>query len=411
VGVSIKPKRKSTAGFASGSSIRILGLEATQVIQNLANQVPLIKGKPTVVRVYVNPIGFSKTTNIQGEIAVAPSPGAPVKYIGSSNTIRVSGAAYPDLGSQRRKLDSSLNFVLPAEILQWNGISVQVNRIFTASGDVTTTNGPTVTLGFDDAPVLRVKAIGLRYVWTKSDGTTSNVSPEAFQFDYLRSFLLRAYPVSAIEWSQLVVQANPLFAPPFSGPLTPDGEDPLWLSKLDLAHNQLSAIRAKDIDSGTDPRTHYYGLVSDASAGLFFRGAAKDVPQAPDPTIVAVGPAGNPQQYGGLKWDRNRTFGDWYGAHELAHTFGRFHPGFCDQDASDPGFPYSDGRIGDDANGDMIGLDVGNPELDLERSAMDNQTCHDIMTYCDYQWMSAYSYQAILARLKEEDARFAPPSV
>jgi hypothetical protein len=238
-----------------------------------------------------------------------------------------------------------------------------------------------------------------------------NVSPEAFQFDFLRSFLLRAYPVAAIEWSQLVVQANPLFAPPFSGPLDADDNDPLWLGKLDLAHNQLSAIRAKDVDSGADPRTHYYGLVSDASSGLFFRGAAKDVPQTADPTIVAVGPAGDPRQYSAFKWDKNRTFGDWYGAHELAHTFGRFHPGFCNQDASDQRFPYSDGRIGDGAHGDMVGLDFGNSDLGLAMSAMDNQTCHDIMTYCDYQWMSAYSYQAILARLREEAIQFAPPGV
>jgi len=204
------------------------------------------------------------------------------------------------------------------------------------------------------------------------------------------------------------VQANPLFSPPFSGQTTPDGFDPVWSSKLDLAHNQLSAIRAKDIDAGTDPRTHYYGIVSDASAGLFFRGAAKDVPQTPDPTIVAVGPAGDPKQYSGLNWDKNRTFGDWYGAHELAHTFGRFHPGFCGgQDASDRNFPYRDGRIGDNAR-DMVGLDFGHPDLGLTMSTMNNETCHDIMTYCDYQWISAYSYEAILARLREEEARFAP---
>jgi hypothetical protein len=41
---------------------------------------------------------------------------------------------------------------------------------------------------------------------------------------------------------------------------------------------------------------------------------------------------------------------------------------------------------------------------------MTNETCHDIMTYCDDQWISSYSYQAILARLVQEDADFAPPA-
>ena len=387
MGISVKPKRRAGAS-PNRSSVQILGVEIVQVVQNLSNEVPLIRGKPTVVRVYIKPRGFSKSAKIQGEIAAAPSVGAPAKYVASINMLNVSGTSYPDLATQRRDLRASLNFILPDEVLGWPGISVQINRVFTTGGDVPVANGQVVSLPLEASPVLRVKAIGLRYVWTKPDGSSVNVSPEAFQFDFLQSFLLRAYPVARVEWSQLVVQANPLFAPPFSGPSDANGNDPLWLSKLDLAHNQLSAIRAKDIDSGTDPRTHYYGLVSDASSGLFFRGAAKDVPQTPDPTIVAVGPVGDPKQYSALSWDKNRTFGDWYGAHELAHTFGRFHPGFCNQDASDQSFPYSEGRIGDDAHGDMVGFDFGNSDLGLAMSAMDNETCHDIMTYCDYQWIS-----------------------
>jgi hypothetical protein len=30
------------------------------------------------------------------------------------------------------------------------------------------------------------------------------------------------------------------------------------------------------------------------------------------------------------------------------------------------------------------------------------------MTYCDDQWISSYSYLAVLDRLRDEDARFAP---
>jgi hypothetical protein len=191
--------------------------------------------------------------------------------------------------------------------------------------------------------------------------------------------------------------------------MTPDGDDPLWRGKLDLAHNQLAAVRAKDIAAGTDPRTHYYGIVSDASAGLFFRGAAKAVPPNPDPSVVAVGPTGDPRQYPTLNWDRDPSYGDWYGTHELSHTFGRFHPGFCRQDASDPSFPYPDGRIGDAAHGDMIGLDVGDASLNLPMVALSNESAHDIMTYCSDQWMSSYSYEAVLARLRLEDTQFAPP--
>jgi hypothetical protein len=204
-----------------------------------------------------------------------------------------------------------------------------------------------------------------------------------------------------------VVQADPVITPPF-GSDPPADPDTVWLGQLDRAHNQLAALRAKDIEGGLDPRTHYFGMISDASAGLFFRGAAKDIPAAPDPSVVAVGPTGNPRQYPSLQWDTSASYGGWYGTHELSHTFGRYHPGFCGQDASDPTFPYPEGRIGDGGHGDMVGFDTGDSALGLPMRAMANDHSHDIMTYCDYQWISSYTYLAVLDRLRQEVAQFAP---
>ncbi|MES0150242.1 hypothetical protein NKJ95_23815 [Mesorhizobium sp. M0012] len=406
MGILIKGKRRRLRGAPQAASIEVLGLEVTQAIQNLAHQVPLIRSKSTVVRVYVKCTGLTAKRDLRGEIAVASAPGAPARYVPSTKSITISDKDQPDLGMQRRNAEMSLNFVLPIEVCSWPTVSISVNHIRSADTDLPLTGDLTTTLPLIDSPPLRIKVVGLRYVWTKPGGAQVDISPEAFHFDFLRSFLRRAYPVPSIEWSQLVVQANPQFAPPFSGPQTPDGDDPLWRAKLAIAHNQLAALRAKDIESGTDPRTHYYGLVSDASAGLFFRGAAKDIPQVPDPSVVAVGPTGNPRQYPSLNWDKDASYGDWYAAHELSHTFGRFHPGFCGQDASDGTFPYPDGRIGDLQNGDMIGLDVGDPTLNIPMAALPHEKWHDIMTYCDDQWLSSHSYGAILDRLKLEDAGF-----
>jgi hypothetical protein len=358
--------------------------------------------------VYFTPNGFGGSMSIQGEIAVSPSATSPAKYVGSMSAVAVSAAPYPDLQSQRRDIANSLNFLLPSDVMSWSGLFVTVNRIFSAGGDVQLRGNHQISPTVTTAPPLRVRAIGLRYVLANPGAPPVMVSPDAFHFNFLRSYLGRAYPVSTIAWSQIVVQADSRFAPPFSGPETPDGDDPLWRGKLDVVHNQLSAVRAKDIDAGMDPRTHYYGLVSDANQRLFFRGAAKDVPQMPNPSVVAVGPVGDPKQYPSFSWDTDRSYGDWYGSHEIGHTFGRFHPGFCNQDASDPTFPTADGRIGDVANGDMVGLDIGDSALNLPMRPMANETCHDIMTYCDNQWISAYSYQAILKRLVEEDSAFQP---
>jgi hypothetical protein len=34
---------------------------------------------------------------------------------------------------------------------------------------------------------------------------------------------------------------------------------------------------------------------------------------------------------------------------------------------------------------------------------------HDVMTYCDYQWISKYTYDGIYDRLMQEETQFAPP--
>lgn len=276
------------------AQVDVLGIEICQTIQSPANDVPLVRRKRTLVRIYVGPTGFTGAADVQGEIEVSPSANATAKYVASMGSISIKATAYPDLSAQRRDIRTSLNFILPVDVLSWPSLTIRVKRLFSGGSDVPVGVNAPVTVAMVDAAPLRIKAIGLRYVLSTHGAPPKQIAPAAYHFDYLRSFLDRAYPVSTIDWSQLVVQADPRLAPPFSGPTTPDGNDPLWLGKLNIAHNQLSAIRAKDIDAGTDPRTHYYGLISDADQGLFFRGAAKDVPQRPNPSIVAVGPTGNP---------------------------------------------------------------------------------------------------------------------
>ena len=181
---------------------------------------------------------------------------------------------------------------------------------------------------------------------------------------------------------------------------------PFNASTVDLANAQIAALRSREVSSGVDPRTHYYGLVDDDSGRNFMRGKAFAIPGAARPDTVASGPAGVPNGFAG---DRDASYADWYGAHELGHTFGRFHPGFPpgQQDASDPQFPYDDGCLSSPDN-KYVGVDLGDHDLNLPAAALPGLKYHDVMTYADNQWLSAYTYQAILARLQEEDA-LGPP--
>ena len=164
---------------------------------------------------------------------------------------------------------------------------------------------------------------------------------------------------------------------------------------------QLIALRAVDVSTGTDDRTHYYGMVADS--GFFMRGLASGIPSTAQPDTVASGPTG-PSTFG---WDLDGSYGDWYGGHELGHTFGRPHAEFCGAVGGAP-YPFPNGQLSD-ADEALVGVDVGDPAVGLPMRVMGGIDCHDVMSYCDDQWLSSFTYSAVYARLLEEEALSAGP--
>jgi hypothetical protein len=394
--------RKPAGRVIASTKVQVRGIEVTQAIQNMKHEVRLLEGKPAVVRVYLDPQGFQKNVRIRGELVVATGPGAPGSYIASSNEIVLRAAQLPSLSDQRRDAALSLNFLLPEP--PSGAMYIQVKRIsVVTSGDDFTILpvGNSLRVDFVPGPVLRVRVLGIRYTDTQLT-PPKKFTPDVTHFDHLSSFLRRSYPVSRVEWSQSVIDSPPNFAPPFSGTKLPDDSDPLWEELLRILHRQMLTIRQADVDAGWDPRTHYYGLVSDDSG--FFRGAANTVPSSPAPNTIAVGPCGKSASG---NWDKDGTYGDWYAAHELSHTFGRHHPGFCGQERFDHHFPHADGKISSDVE-DCIGFDVGDPALNIPMQACPHEQWADLMTYCDWQWISKHTYDGIHDRLVAEEQLFGP---
>ena len=89
-------------------------------------------------------------------------------------------------------------------------------------------------------------------------------------------------------------------------------------------------------------------MVSDG--GGFMRGCAMDIP-----AYVASGPTGT----GTWGWDFDGSYGDWYGGHELGHTYGRGHANFCGAGGG-PSYPYAGGRISPSLTGNtaLYGFDI-----------------------------------------------------
>lgn len=384
----LKPRKRRPLGLAQPQTgVQVRDVEIVQCVQDVTNSVPLVADKATLVRLYLEPTPVSQPGQITAEIAWSRSGGGDT-FVPALNSLRVNPGSPFSLREQREDIDKSLNFRLPAAAIGAGTLSLRISRIFQpGGGDLPAAAFNIAPVTFTAAPPLRIRVIGLRY----KAGTTT-VTPAAVHFSYLRSFLNRAYPVAALEWSHMVVDAD--FAAPFDD------------STVDLANAQIAALRSREVSSGVDPRTHYYGLVDDNASNNFMRGKAFAIPGTPQPDTVASGPAGVPNGFAG---DRDASYADWYGAHELGHTFGRFHPGFppAAQDASDPTFPYENGCISKPDN-KYVGVDTGDHELGLPAAALPGLTYHDVMTYADNQWLSAYTYQAIMTRLLEEDA-LGPP--
>src|SRR5215207_784899 len=358
--------------------------EVTQAIQDLGQSVPLVAQKRTLVRVY---LGLSSgSLNVQGELRVRRKPGTPWIKVPSMGVAQLDasrkGNTLAQLRSRRDTLGYSLNFLVPAKLTTAGNAFLRLQKVREAgTGHPVQVNDPigTRTATFVSSPPLRLRVINLRYTMGSPPITHA---PTAGDLANLLSWLRRAYPIPNVVFASVTVNATA--AAPFTS-----GQ----------ANAEIAAIRALDMASGGDQRTHYYGFVSDG--GGFMRGSAAGIPGTPDPATVASGPTGS-NTWG---WDNDGSYGDWYGGHELGHTFGRFHPGFCGESADDPSYPFTAGQL---ANADdaFVGIDLGDATLGFAPVALPGTAWHDAMTYCTTQWLSSHTYQGVRTRLAAEAALF-----
>jgi hypothetical protein len=356
-------------------------LEVTQEVQDLAHSVPLVARKPTIVRAYLR-CGLSPVS-VRGELKVARRPFGPWHTVASLGPAQLDpsrkGRTLADLRTRRADLGFSLNFRIPEALTGAGTLWLRMGRIRRAATGTpvpSLAHLPVSTVRFRDSVSLRLRLVRLRYTMGNPPVTHE---PSATDVDLIGSWLRRAYPISSLALSTTTVNATPVA--------------PFGAAQINA---QLIALRAVDVSTGTDARTHYYGMVSDG--GFFMRGLASGIPATPQPGTVASGPTG-PSTFG---WDADGSYGDWYGGHELGHTVGRFHAEFCGAIGGAP-YPFTDGQLSD-ADEAFVGLDVGDPALGLPMRIMGGIDSHDVMTYCDDQWLSSFTYGGIYDRLVAEDA-------
>lgn len=116
------------APVANGTVIKLLGMEITQATQDLNNSVPLIAGKPTMVRLYFTTTGSTNAINaVRGDITGFREGGNTPLLAQSVGTTDVDTSH--DVGAKRLDLTKSLNFVLPSDFCQHGLLHFWVERL------------------------------------------------------------------------------------------------------------------------------------------------------------------------------------------------------------------------------------------------------------------------------------------
>jgi hypothetical protein len=331
------------------------GLEITQAVQTPSNSVPLVAGRSTVVRVYAKYTG----TPTPGDVTVA--------LTGTRNGVELApvtlGPQAISASPSRAIYSSSFNLTLPAEWL--SGIVELTAKV--DSGDMVnesdeSNNTATATLVFNSVPALDIVIVPVRYT-----DLPSGITYQPPIADTISDFVVRTYPLSTI---------NVTFRPQigFSGDLK-DGQD--WINLLNL-------IASLKITDGAPDSKVYYGLISSGNLSNTWLPSSGGF-------ILGIGNVGS-RSSAGLSLSADLGFpadltSD-TAAHEIGHNLGRKHAPCDTATGLDPNYPASDASIME------FGLDVSKGKV------LDPNTAKDIMSYCDPQWISDYTYKALYNALR-----------
>jgi hypothetical protein len=326
-------------------------VEITQSVQNGSNTVPMVAGRPTVARVYVTVSGVTEASNVIVEASATrngvPLPGSPRRSDPRTVTTSVSRGNYA----------SSFNLALPAEWLSGNvRLSIVVdpdNRITEVNE---TNNSRTQTLEFLAVPRLDLTIVPVQYTHTPNGRTYP-----APTRDTVSDWVMRAYPIPGIN-----VRLRAPVA--FTGDLRRGDE---WERLLDL----ITDVKLSD---GAPSSRVYYGLIPIASGSdRWFSSGIAGIGWVGLRASVGLDLTGSSDAAGRLA------------AHEIGHNLGRFHaPCGVSGDPRQP-FPYPNASIGSD----VYGLDISRARVWSPVAPDDTK---DLMSYCQPQWVSDFTYQGLL---------------
>ena len=327
-----------TVTVGTGVNLDVPLVYLTQSVQTTDGRIPLIAGRPTLVRVFV-----------RGSSAGLGTAAVRVRFFNGAALLgTITGTAA--ISAALDESCCSANILVPDAFIR-DGVTliadVDPNNAIaeTNEGD----NAWPLTGASKPIRVVTVPAVNIQLVPIRHR-TTNLVSSPTPQ---LTTLLQAMYPLSAVSVTVHAEYATDL------PPLTTSAS---WIQML----TQIDALRT--LENGT---SYYFGVLNQVSA----------------PGIVGIAGIG---AFAGIGVGGPDARAQETLTHEFGHSFGRQHsptPARCGTPAGvDINYPRADGTIG------IVGYDIGAGNL----YAADR---FDIMGYCDNTWASEYTYSGILAYL------------
>jgi Peptidase M66 len=329
-----------------------------------APEVPVIAGKPAMVRVFVAPGATWSPREVIVRLSLADN-GTVLPSLDQHVTIAAA--------STDADLTSTINFDLTAEQVTPGltfAVAIRETTMGVQADDVAGAIYPTdgfVPMSARDtgANGIQVVIVPIRY---DADGSGRLPDTSDAQLALLRDEMYALYPVQKID----ITIGAPLA---WSTVVSANGSG--WGRLLN------AVITRRYQDHAVGP-IYYYGMFQPGPSMATFCGSGcvaglSSASSNPDDEFAraSIG-LGYRDKYAGTE----TTF-----VHEVGHAHGRQHAP-CQVPDPDPEYPYADGEIGD------WGYDLANKKL-IDPAGK----ARDMMGYCDPDWISDYTFNALVERV------------
>lgn len=374
-----------------------LGLEATQGIQDMSNSVPLVAGKPTLVRAYARssianyPNVTARLYGVRTSTGVA-MPGSPLRS--TIPTMTVPGDASI---SSTRRMDLSKSF-------NWEIPSTWVNTSVTLTAEINYDGGVSESVVGNNQiarslTVQSVPPICLKLRRTRTEAPVYEASGASFnriinRFRTLMPTNVILYPQSGL-FEELECCRWDL--PPWYWGAWEVGDDKNQMIVQLIVEASLSTDYTACALGGAG-ETHRVAMIhpnANTGTGNGFANLAWNVNWVKFQDNAMPGFT-NPQ--GGATL-----------AQEVAHNYnGAFgsrwqHVNCGNPDGINPSYPYSTNTIGPIGPLNYYGYDF------TSRAVIAPDGAKDYMSYCGPKWTSDYNWRGIMSQLGTTTQPFGPP--